>query len=70
MGNAVMRLVAQCRLLAIEYRRLAAQSPRRDDKEALELLAIGWDKIADRREAMLHKRSRSDRLDESNFVIC
>jgi len=47
--------VAEYRQLASEYRRLAALLPRTDDdKEALELFAIGWDKIADNHEAMLH----------------
>jgi hypothetical protein len=48
------------RRLASEYRRLAL-STSADDKEALELFAIGWDKIADNHEAMLHN-SRPTRL--------
>ena len=51
---------AEYRQLASEYRRLAALLTRTDDKEALELFAIGWDKIADNHEAMLHTKSRLD----------
>jgi hypothetical protein len=52
-----MCLIAGYRQLAGEYRRLAALLTRTDDKEALELFAIGWDKIADNHEAMLHNRA-------------
>jgi len=48
-----MHLV-EYRQLASEYRRLAALLTRTDDKEALELFAIAWDKIADNHDAMLH----------------
>jgi hypothetical protein len=52
-----MCLVAKYRRLASEYRRLAALSTMTADKEALELFAIGWDKIADNREAMLYNKN-------------
>ena len=56
-----MCLVAEYRRLASEYRRLAALLTRTaDDKEALELFAIGWDKIADSREAMLHNKKQAE----------
>jgi hypothetical protein len=48
-----MHLVAQYRQFAIDYRRLAAMLRNRADKEALALLAIGWDRAAEKREAML-----------------
>ena len=51
---------AEYRQLASEYRRLAALLTRTADKEALELFAIGWDKIADNREAMLHNEEQSE----------
>jgi len=51
-----MRLV-EYRRLASEYRRLAALVTRTDDKEALELFAIGWDKIADNHDAMFQNRA-------------
>ena len=57
---AMMFHAAEYRQLASEYRRLAALLTRTDDKEALELFAIGWDKIADNHEAMLHTKSRLD----------
>jgi hypothetical protein len=47
------RLVAQYRQLAVDYRRLAAILTKPADKQALELLAIGWDRAAENREAML-----------------
>jgi hypothetical protein len=50
---------AEYRQLASEYRRLAALLTRTDDKEALELFAIGWDKIADNHEAVLHNEERA-----------
>jgi hypothetical protein len=49
-----MHLVSQYRQFASDCRRLAALLTRPDDKHALELFAIGWDKVADDREAMLH----------------
>ena len=50
--------VAEYRQFASEYRRLAALLTRTADKEALELFAIGWDKIADKYEAMLRRNSK------------
>jgi predicted component of type VI protein secretion system len=51
---------AEYRQLASEYRRLAALLTRTADKKALELFAIGWDKIANNREAMLHSEEQSE----------
>jgi hypothetical protein len=48
-----MHLVAQYRQFASDCRRLAATLTKPADKRALELFAIGWDKVADNREAML-----------------
>jgi ATP/maltotriose-dependent transcriptional regulator MalT len=48
-----MQMVAQYRQFASDYRRLAAMLTTPADKQALELLAIGWDRIAEKREAML-----------------
>ena len=53
-----MHLVAQYRKLAAESRRLAAMLTKPDDKQALELFATGWDRIADNREAMLRSKER------------
>jgi hypothetical protein len=50
-----MHLVAQYRQFAIDYRRLAAMLRDRADKQALALLAIGWDRAAEKREAMLRR---------------
>jgi hypothetical protein len=47
------RLVAQYRQFATDYRRLAAMLTKPDDKQALELFATGWDRVAENREAML-----------------
>jgi len=52
--------VVEYRQLAGEYRRLAALLTRTADKDALELFAIGWDKIADKHEAMLHNEEQSE----------
>jgi len=52
--------VAEYRQFASEYRRLAALLTRAADKEASELFAIGWDKIANNREAMLHNEEQSE----------
>ena len=54
-------LVAQYRHFASDYRRLAAILTKPDDKQALELLAIGWDRIAEKREAMLRSKERAQR---------
>ena len=51
-----MYLVAQYRQFAADYRRLAATLTKPADKEALELLAIGWDRAAEKREAMLRSK--------------
>jgi hypothetical protein len=46
---------AECiQLVTSEYRRLAAPLTRTADKEALDLSAIGWDKVADNHQATLH----------------
>lgn len=45
-----MKLVAEYRKLAEEYRRLSDKLTRPKDKEALELMARAWDKIASERE--------------------
>jgi hypothetical protein len=58
-----MCLVAGYRQLASEYRRLAALLTRTDDKEALELFAIGWDKIADNHETI--RAGRTGLLDRN-----
>jgi hypothetical protein len=50
---AYERSAAQYRQLAVDYRRLAAILTKPADKQALELLAIGWDRAAENREAML-----------------
>jgi hypothetical protein len=55
-----MRLVAQCRQFATDYRRLAARLTKPADKQALELFAIGWDRAAENREAMLRSKEREE----------
>jgi hypothetical protein len=57
---AIMSHIAEYRQIASEYRRLAALLTRTADKKALELFAIGWDKIANNREAMLHNEEHSE----------
>lgn len=48
-----MRWVAEYRRFAEECRRLSATLTKPTDKRALELMAKGWDKSADAREAKL-----------------
>jgi hypothetical protein len=56
-----MRWVTEYRRFADEYRRLAAVLTKPADRRALELLAKGWDRSADEREAKL--RSGGDQGD-------
>ena len=56
---AIMCHDSEYRQLASKYRRLAALMTRTADKDALELFAIGWDKIADNHEAMFHNEEQS-----------
>jgi hypothetical protein len=55
-----MHLVAQYRQFATDYRRLAATLIEPADKQALELFAIVWDRIAENHEAMLRSKERSE----------
>ena len=48
-----VRRVAAYRQFARDYRRLAAMLTKPSDRLALELMATGWDKVADCREALL-----------------
>jgi len=51
-----MKLVAECRLYAEEYRKLAATMSQPEEKQALETMATAWENAADKREAQLLKR--------------
>jgi hypothetical protein len=57
-----MHLVSQYKQFASDCRRLAALLTKPDDKHALELFAIGWDKLANDREAMLHSERHSEQV--------
>jgi hypothetical protein len=48
-----MKTVAEYRLYAEECRKLAAKMTRPDDKQALEMIARAWDRIATERESIL-----------------
>lgn len=48
-----MRWVVEYRHIAKECRRLAAALTKPSDRRALELMAKGWDKSADKREGKL-----------------
>jgi hypothetical protein len=48
-----MITVAEYRRFAEECRQLAAILTDPTDQRAMELMAIGWDKVADQREALL-----------------
>jgi hypothetical protein len=58
-----MHLTAQYRQFAADYRRLAAMLTKPADKQALELFAAGWDRIAENREVLL--RSEGQNLNQS-----
>jgi hypothetical protein len=45
--------VAQYRGFARDCREMAARTNNDNDKRALELMASGWDKVADEREALI-----------------
>ena len=55
-----MHLVAQYRQFASDCRRLAARLTKPEDKRALELFAIGWDKVAHNREGLLHSEEQAE----------
>ena len=55
-----MHLVAQYRQFATDYRRLAATLTKPADKQALELLATGWDRAAENREEMLRSKEQAE----------
>ena len=48
--------VAEYRKFAQDYRRLAAMLTKPEDRQALELMAIGWEKTADERERTLRSQ--------------
>lgn len=55
-----MHLVSRYRQLASDCRHLAAMLTKPDDKQALELMATGWEKSADEREAMLRSQQHPE----------
>ncbi len=58
-----MHRVAQYRQFASDYRCLAAMLTKPADKQASELFAIGWDKVANKCEAMLRSEEQPNELD-------
>jgi hypothetical protein len=62
-----MHWVMEYRRFAEECRRLAAVLTKPTDKRALELMAKGWDKSADEREAKL--RSSDDLLRSTDDLL-
>jgi hypothetical protein len=54
------RLVARYRQFATDYRRLAAMLTNPADKQASELFASGWERIAEKREVMLRSKERAE----------
>ncbi len=51
-----MKTVAEYRMYAEECRKLAARTARSEDKQALEVIARAWERIANEREALLLKQ--------------
>jgi hypothetical protein len=62
-----MHLVAQYRQLARDYRRLAALSTMPEDKHALELFAIGLEKVANNREAILRSGQPNEVINQTTL---
>jgi hypothetical protein len=60
-----MHLIAQYRKFAADYRRLATMLTEPADKQAVELFATGWDKVAENREAMLCVAKSGQNLSQS-----
>jgi hypothetical protein len=50
-----MRTVEEYRSFAEDCRNLAAKLTDPKDKQAMELMAAGWDKVADQRESAIEK---------------
>jgi hypothetical protein len=63
-----MLSVADYRRFARRYRRLAAALTEPADKRALELMARGWDKTAEKQEAMQHNSQRQKQLAEAESL--
>jgi hypothetical protein len=55
-----LHLVALYRQFAADYRRLAATLTEPTDKQAMELFAAGWDRVAENREAMLRRKEQEE----------
>jgi hypothetical protein len=51
-----MKLAAECRQYADEYRKLAATMSQPEEKQALETTARAWENAANKREAQLLKQ--------------
>jgi hypothetical protein len=60
-----MHLIAQYRKFATDYRRLAAMLTDPADKQAVELFATGWDRVAENREAMLNVAKSGQNFSQS-----
>jgi len=59
-GGPTLHLVVLYRRFAADYRRLAATLKEPADKQAMELFATGWDRVAENREAMLRRKEREE----------
>ena len=60
--RTVVRTVAEYRYFAEDCRTLAAKLTDPNDKRGMELMAAGWDKVANKREALLKTKSASATL--------
>jgi len=61
-----MRSATDYRRFARQSRRLAAALSEPADKRALELMAEGWDKAADKREAMQRSQDQDKELADAD----
>lgn len=65
-GGEAMRSETDYRRFARQSRRLAAALSEPADKRALELMAKGWDKAADKREAMQRSQEQEKQPAEAD----
>jgi hypothetical protein len=63
--QVAMKLVAEYRNFAEEYRKLSDRSAKPTDKEALKLMARAWDKVAAVREDRVLDRIVKGLLDRA-----
>lgn len=67
-GGKAMRSATDYRRFARQSRRLAAALRKPADKRALELMAKGWDKAAEKREAMQNSKEQNNQKQQEHLA--